>query len=173
MRENRNSSHYGGGSFSICTESWNFIGCQLPNMVIKCSPCPFLWITSGFPQLGTVEIIVRDDEPPLCPAPIYAILWCSLYLCLMSILYNTIQPSLQIRSTLILSNGLPHSSLLLWYHRRLTHDHMQVLPIATLMDEPWTNGHSLWSLSLSLLSTMCKHCDQFIRPFTLFSDSRT
>ena len=171
MRENRNSSHYGGGSFSICTESWNFIGCQLPNMVIKCSPCPFLWITSGFPQLGTVEIIVRGgwwastlSSTHLCHF---------MMLCIFMPYEYTIQPSLQIRSTLTLSNGLPHSSLLLWYHRRLTHDYMQVLPIATLMDEPWTNGHSLWSLSLSLLSTMCKHCDQFIRPFTLFSDSHT
>ena len=82
--------------------------------------------------------------------------------------YNTIWPFLQIRSTLTLSNGLPLSSLLSWYHWWLTHDHVWVSPIATLIDEPWTHGCPLWSLSLSLPSTMCKCCNQFVRPFTLF-----
>ena len=84
--------------------------------------------------------------------------------------YNAIWPSLQIRSTLALSNGLPLLSLLSWYHRRLTHDRVWVSPIATPMDEPQNNGHPLQLLSLSLLNTMCKHFDQFVRPFTLFSD---
>ena len=52
-------SHYGGGSFSIRAESRNFIRRQLSNTVIECSPCPFPWITSGFPSPETVEIIVR------------------------------------------------------------------------------------------------------------------
>ena len=84
--------------------------------------------------------------------------------------YNAIRPSLQIRSTLTLSNGLPLLSLLSQYRQRLTHDRVWVSPIATPMDEPWNNGHSLQSLSLSLLNTMHKHCNQFVRPFTLFSD---
>ena len=83
---------------------------------------------------------------------------------------DTIWPSLQIRSTLTLSNGLLLLSLLSQHCQQLTHDHVWVSPIATPMDKPQNDGHPLWSLSLSLLNTMRKHCDQFVIPFTLFSD---
>ena len=84
--------------------------------------------------------------------------------------YDAIQPSLQIRSTLTLSNGLPLLSLLSRYCQWLTHDRVWVSPIATPMDKPQNDGHPLWLLSLSLPNTMCKHCNKFVRPFTLFSN---
>ena len=85
--------------------------------------------------------------------------------------YNAIWPSLQIRSTLTQSYNLLPSSLLSRYHWWLTYDHVWASPITTLMDEPQTDGHPLQLLSLSLLSPIQKCCGQFVRPFTLFSNS--
>ena len=113
-------------------------------------------------------MISAGDEPhsvqhpftPFYDAPYIYTLW----------VYDAIRPSLKIRNTLTLSNGLLLLSLLLQYCQQLTHDCVWVSPIATPMDKPRNNGHPLRSLSLSLLNTMCEHCDQFVRPFTLFSN---
>ena len=83
--------------------------------------------------------------------------------------HNAIQPSLQIRTTLTLSNGLLSSPFILQCHQQLTHDCVWTSLIATLMEKPQTNGYLLWSLSFSLPSPACKHCNQFCQTFLLYS----
>ena len=123
----------------------------------------FSWLAM---QLTVVSLLMslHSIQHPFMP------FYDALYIYALQV-YNAIQPPLQIRSTLTLSNGLPLLSLLSWCRQQLTHDHVSVSLIATPMDEPWNNGHPLRSFSLSLLNTMRKRCDQFVRPFTLFSNN--